>query len=98
MPALLEAEHIDIEVERALDIGNVEDGTRVPSVKRLAARSLLRHVHLLSCLTPIAPPLHRPSSPITHECACTKKQPEPGSGDTSGTYHSSPVRSPWICH
>ena len=44
MPALLEAEHVDVETQRAVHVGNEENRARVPPVNNLATYGLLRHL------------------------------------------------------
>ena len=43
MPALLEAEHVDLKTKRAVDVANEENRARVPPVNNLASYCLLRH-------------------------------------------------------
>src|SRR6266496_1154211 len=47
MPAPFEAEHVDVETNGAVHVGDEEDRARVPPVNRWAARGLLRHAALL---------------------------------------------------
>jgi hypothetical protein len=43
VPALLEAERVDVETKRAVDVANEENRARVPPVNNLASHCLLRH-------------------------------------------------------
>jgi hypothetical protein len=43
VPALLEAERVDVETKRAVDVANEENRARVPPVNDLASHCLLRH-------------------------------------------------------
>src|ERR1700680_900276 len=43
MPTLLEAEPVDVETNRAVHVGDEEDGARVPPVNNLGCCGLFRH-------------------------------------------------------
>src|SRR5437667_11380763 len=54
MPTLLEAEQIDVEMKRAVHVGNEEHRTRIPPLNNVVVHGLLRHSHLRTRLTSLS--------------------------------------------
>jgi hypothetical protein len=51
MPTLLEAEHVDVEMKRAVHVGNEKYRTRIPPLNNLVLHGSLCHSQLLIRLT-----------------------------------------------
>src|SRR5437016_10537878 len=51
MPTFFEAEHVDVEMKRAVHVRNEEHRTRVPPVNNLGFHGLLRHSQLTALFT-----------------------------------------------